>query len=368
MNFSNIKNKLNFFWNIKISSKNKIAFLEQLSNLLNSGIPIINALKIMSYQSSDKNIKKIIKTTIENINKWLSLKDSFKKYNKIFSNFDTSIIEMWEKTWKLWKSIEIVKLKEEKEKELRWKILWAMIYPMIIITLATIMIFVFMIYVIPKITDMYKDAKVNLPELTQTVINISNFLQNNIIEIIISIFIFIFLFSIFKTNSKTKIYYDKLILSIPLFWNLIQKKILSLLSSNMWILLSSWILINESLKISSWALENAYYEKEINKIIDWISQWKDLSETMWINEINSKNKNKYFPVDFSSTVKIWEQTWNLAKLLSKLSIKYNKEIDNIVKNLSTAIEPTVIVIVWIIIWTLIMAIMLPFFNMVNVIK
>ena len=367
MTLKDFKNKLNFLTDMKISSKNKIWFLEQLSNLLNSWIPMTNALTIMSYQTENKKIKKIIESTIENINKWLSLKECFMQYRKVFSNFDTSIVEMWETTWKLAQSIEIIKIKEEKDKELKWKIIWALIYPMIISVLATAMIFVFMIYVIPKITDMYKDAKVNLPDLTQTVINISTFLQNNILEIIIWIIVFIILLWIFKTNSKTKIYWDKFILSIPLFWTLIRRKILALLSSNMWILLSSWVLINDALKISSGALENEYYEKELKKIIEWVSKWKDLSEMMWISEIASKNKNKYFPVDFSSVVKIWEQTWNLSKLLSKLSLKYNKEIDNIVKNLSTAIEPVVIVFVWIIIWTLIIAIMLPFFNMVNVI-
>jgi type II secretory pathway component PulF len=69
MNFSDLKNKLSFLTDIKISSKNKISFLGQLSNLLNSGIPITNALQIMSYQSENKKIKEILKTTISNINK-----------------------------------------------------------------------------------------------------------------------------------------------------------------------------------------------------------------------------------------------------------------------------------------------------------
>jgi len=79
------------------------------------------------------------------------------------------------------------------------------------------MILVFMIYVIPKITNMYKDAKVNLPDLTQTVINISNFLQRNIFEILLLIVIFISLFIKFKNHPKTKIYYDRAILHLPIF-------------------------------------------------------------------------------------------------------------------------------------------------------
>jgi len=353
--------------NISISSRDKINLLEQLSNLLNSGIPLMNSFKIIMYQTKDKKMKSLVKEIIEKLNKWHSLKEAFISYKNIFNIFDISIIEMWEVTWKLWDSVETIKIKEEKSRELKTKIIWALIYPMVIVTLSLWMILVFMIYVIPKITNMYKDAKVNLPDLTQTVINISNFLQRNIFEILLLIVIFISLFITFKNHPKTKIYYDRAILHLPIFWPLIQKKILSLLTSSLGILLSSWVIINKSLEISSRALENNYYEKELKKITNRVSRWKPLSSCMWIDEIQSGKENFLFPIELSSVVKIWEETWKLSSLLTKISIKYSKQIDELVKNMQTAIEPIVIVVVWWIIWTLIMAIMLPFFNMVNVI-
>lgn len=88
---------------------------------------------------------------------------------------------------------------------------------------------------------------------------------------------------------------------------------------------------------------------------------------MWIDDIENWKENFLFPIELASVIKIWEQTWRLSELLSKIWIKYNKQIDELVKNMQTAIEPIVIIVVWWIIWTLIMAIMLPFFNMVNVI-
>lgn len=366
--FENSKSKFNMKKNFKISSKEKITFLEQLSNLINSWIPILNSLQIILYQTKSKKIKYIIKSFTENINKWVSLKDSLKKFPNIFNQFDYSIVEMWELTWKLWESIELIKIKEEKNQELKSKIIWALIYPMVIMLLASSMIVVFMIYVIPKIQKMYKDAKVNLPDLTQNVINISNFMQENIVSIIAWLILFTVLFITFKNNPRTKIYFDKAILHIPIFWPLIKKKILALFTSSLWTLVSRWIIINKSLEVSSGALENAYYEKKLREVIAWVSKWKNLSTMIWIEEIANKKENFLFPIELASVVKIWEQTWNLATLLLKLSVKFNKEIDNIVKNLSTAIEPIVIVWVGLIVWTIIMAIMLPFFNMVNVIK
>ena len=350
-----------------ISSKEKIILLEQLSNLLNSGIPLINSFKIIMYQTRKKKMKLIIENFIKNLNKWDSLKIIFERYPSIFNIFDLSIIEMWELTWKLWDSIETIRAKEEKSNELKSKILWALIYPMVIVALSMIMIWVFMVYVIPKITEMYKDAKVNLPELTQGVIDLSEFLQENISSIIIWIIVFIILFIIFKKHPRTKIYFDRAMLSIPIFGPLIKKKILGLFTSSLGILLSNWVIINKSLWISSRALENDYYEKDLKKIIASVSRWKALSECMWINEIQNWKENFLFPIELASIIKIWEETWKLSELLLKISQKYTKEIDKIIKNMQTAIEPIVIIVVWWIIWTLIMAIMLPFFNMVNVI-
>jgi type IV pilus assembly protein PilC len=353
--------------NVKISSKEKINFLDQLWNLLQSWIPIINSIKIIIYQTKNKKIKDILNEIINKLNKWDNLATSFNWYPKIFWIFDISIVEMWEITWKLWDSIETIKSKEEKAKELKWKIIWALIYPIVIICLSLIMIWVFMIYVIPKVQQMYSDSKVNLPTLTQKVIDLSEFIQANIVYIIIWTIVFIILLIVFKTNKLTKIYWDNMILRIPIFGKLIKKKILALFTSSLWILLQNWIIINKSLEISAKALENDYYERELTEIISRVSKWIELSTLMWINEIQSGKENFLFPIELSSVVKIWEETWNLANLLVKISNKMNREIDSIVKNIQTAIEPIVIILVGWIVWVLIMAIMLPFFNMVNVI-
>ncbi len=352
---------------IKLSAKEKINLLEQLSNLINSGIPITNAFSIISYQTKDPKIKALVADLLEKINKWIPLRESCAAYSQIFSSFDIAIIEMWEVTWKLGDSIELIKEKEEKNTELKSKIIWALTYPMVVIALSIAMIITFMLFVIPKIQKMYDDAKVNLPGLTEFVINTSVFLQENIVIIWAILALAIVWLSYLKTNPKTKIYFDKYVLELPIFGSLIRKKVLSLFARNLSTLLSSWIIINKALEITKKSLENAYYEKELDNVMIKISNWISLSEAMWIKLLTTWKESEFFPLELSSLVKIWEQTGKLPNLLGKISIRYNKEIDNIVKNLATAIEPIVIVWVWWIVWTMIMAILLPFFNMVNVV-
>lgn len=100
---------------VKLNSKEKINLLEQLSNLINSWIPITNAFSIISYQTKDKKIKALVVDLLEKINKWIPLRESCANYSSVFSAFDIAIIEMWEVTWKLGDSIELIKEKEEKK-------------------------------------------------------------------------------------------------------------------------------------------------------------------------------------------------------------------------------------------------------------
>lgn len=367
--FSKIKEKLNQSSSsaVKLSSKEKINLLEQFSNLINSWIPITNAFSIILYQTKDKKIKSLVQDLLAKINKWIPLRESCSAYSSVFSSFDIAIIEMWEITWKLGDSIELIKEKEEKNAELKSKIVWALTYPMVVIWLSIAMIITFMLFVIPKIQKMYNDANVNLPWLTEFVIAASEFLQENIILLSAILWLMIVWLTYLKTNPRTKIYFDKYVLKVPIFWLLIRKKILSLFARNLSTLLNSWIIINKALEITKKSLENAYYEKELDNIMSQISSWIPLSDAMWIKLLTTWKESEFFPLEISSLVKIWEQTGKLPTLLGKISVRYNKEIDNIVKNLATAIEPIVIVWVWWIVWTMIMAILLPFFNMVNVV-
>ncbi len=353
--------------NIKISAKQKIEFLDQFSNLINSWIPIINTLKIMLFQTKNKKIDIILKSILENLNSWKKLKQAFFVFEKVFTNFDLSIVEMWETTGEMWKSLDIIREREEKAKELKSKIVWALIYPIIIIFLSIAMIVTFLLFVIPKIQKMYVDARVKLPELTTFVINASDFLKANIYYIVWWFFIFIVFFTWLRNNKKTKIHFDYFILKIPFFWWLIKRKILVSFSRTLWTLLSSWVLISKSLEITKKSLENDYYEKELNKIISWVWDWKALSDLMWIGLLKQKKESFYFPIELASVIRIWEQTWKTPELLLKVSEKFNKELDGITKNIWTAIEPIVIIFVGWIIWTIIMAILMPFFNMVNVV-
>lgn len=370
IHFKSFVDKIKLLWNKKTSlhlnQKQKINFFDSLYSLINSGIPITNSLSIMLFQTKDKNIKFLLETMSKEINRWKKLAEILWWFDKIFSNFDIYMIKMWEITGKLANSFEIIRDREEKNAELKSKVIWALIYPSIIVTLSIAMIAGFMLFVIPKVQKMYIDSRANLPDLTQNVINTSQFLQDNYIKIWFWLFFIFWCLITFKNHSSTKIYADEIVLKIPIFWWLIRKKILAIFASTLWTLLQNGIMINEALEISKKSLDNAYYEKRLNEISLELNEWIALSELMWIRKLKEWKDDAYFPIELASVIKIWEQTWKMPILLIKIAVKFNKEVDVIVKWLSNVIEPVVIIFVWAVVWTMIMAILLPFFNMANV--
>lgn len=365
---------------MKLNQKQKILFIDNLSSLLNSWIPVIQALDIISFQSKNKKFDKIISFIKTNISSWENFFKIALKLPKIFNIFDVAMIETWEQTWQIWKAFEIIMMKEEKENDLKKKVKQALIYPFAIIIVTFLMLTIIMVYVIPKIEWVYKESNVNLPPLTTMVIWVSHFFVNNLFYIAILIAVIIFWFIEAKRRvPKFRLFVDKNILELPIFWELIKKQILVHIADFLSILLSSWIIINKSLIIIKNAMSNSFYAKEIEDILEKVKIGKSLSSSMWVDILNPwkisneekkllENKTRAFPIEMSTAVKIWEQTWSLAKMLSKTWARYTKEIDNTVKNLSALLEPFIIIFIGWVVGIIIMAILLPFLNIANVVK
>ena len=368
-----------------ISTKQKILFFENLWNLINAWIPVIQALNIIIYQTKNKNLKTLSENIKKDIEAWENLFRVSLKNKKVFNVFDMAMLEAWEAIWKVWRSLEIISQKEEKDLNLKNKITQAMIYPIAIVVVTMAMITVMMIYVIPKIEAIYRDANTNLPGLTKAVISFSHIIRVDWLYIL-AFFVIIGFWTKYLLKVKNiKIKIDKKILNIPIFWDIIKKKILVNFADFLSTLLSSGIMINKALLILRNWTTNLYYAKEYEKILENIKNWKTLSSSMWWNLIELKSRktltpeekldlkiaeerSTLFPIELTTAIKIWEQTWTLAKMLERSSARYTKEIDHTVKNLSTMLEPIIIVVIWVVVWTIIMAILLPFLSIWNVIK
>ncbi len=345
----------------------------------------MKSLQIILFQAKKWNIRSLSEFLATSISAGEPLYAIASRLPKVFSVFDVAILEMGDATGQIGKSLEIIYEKEEKEAELGRKIRQALIYPAAIVCVAVAMITIIMTFVIPKIEGMYREANVSLPGITQVLINTSRFMRENLLYGII-LFGIIMAAGLFALRDRrVKKLFDEKILWIYIFGNIMRKKILIVFWEFLSTLLGSGILINKGLLIVRNAVWNVYYEDEIDAVIEEIKAGKTLSSAMWSDLIERKSsdlslpenkealklaerRNKFFPIELSTAVKIWEQTGNLAKMLERVSNRYDKEVDNIIKNISAMLEPAIIIVLGVVVGTIVMAIMLPFFNMMNVVK
>ncbi len=345
-------------------------FINKLWNFLNSWVDLKTAFSIIVKQIQNPKLKQIVNEIKLNLDHWLSISETLRQYSKYFDTLIISLIEVWEKTWNLPRVITELDKKLLESIELKSKIKWALIYPIILIFITISMVIFMLTFILPKITESFTKTQVEIPGITQFLINISNFITwHYIILIMILIFLTIF-FLIFRTTYLWKVINWYIALRLPIFWNIIRQEQIILFINSFSLLLWSWVLMIEALETISNVLTNIHFKKDVIRIKNEVETWVKLSNAMWLT-VNNKEvifSNQYFPEELVHMISVWEETGTISKNIEKVWINYSKELKRYISNLMTLLEPFIIVFVWVIIWFIVVAMMLPFFNLAKVAK
>ena len=352
------------------SKKELWQFINKLSIFVNSWIDIKWALAILVKQSKNPYIKRITNEIKTNIDHWISINETMATYPKVFDTLTISLVKVWEKTWQLWKILDELDRNLLESIELKWKVKWAMIYPMILLWLTIIMVVFMMIFIVPRITESFEKAWSELPWITKAVVNISNFFIHDYLTLIWWIIWIIVLFKLINKSYIWKISLANFYTKLPIFWYVVRQSNIVYFIKSFTILLDSWVLLLESLKISSQVVPNLAYKKELIRIKNEIEIWLTISKSLWLNldYEESVYLNKLFPEEFAYVVSTWEETWSLSTSLKRIWTNYNWELKRYIWNMSSMMEPIIIVIVWILVGTIVVAIMMPFFEMWKIAK
>lgn len=356
-----------FWW---VSKKEVWQFINRFSIFINSWLDVKWALWILIKQTKNPYFKKILVEIKENINHWILINASMARYPDVFDPLTIALIWVWENTWLLWKILNDLDRNLLESLELKWKIKWAMIYPAILLFLTISMVTFMMTFIVPKIAWAFAQQNVELPGLTQVVINISNFIKNDyliIIWVLISIYI---LYKAIKMTYSWKLAYAKIAMNLPVFWYIVKQSNIVYFIKSFSTLLDSGVLLLESIKTSSEVVPNLAYKREVIRIKNEVEFWLTISKSMWLNNEYEENIyiNPYFPEEFAYVINTWEETWSLAESIRRVWLNYNKELKRYIWNLTSMLEPFIIVLVWILVGTIVIAIMLPFFQLWKVVQ
>lgn len=332
----------NFYLFKKVSLVDKYNFYDYMWMMIEWWVSISDALSSVSNKIRNTFFVSKIHELKMYISSWDSFSKSMKKMPMIFSNSETAIIESGETTWDL--HTTFLKLSEDLKKihNLQQKIKWALTYPLIIFIFLLIAVLIVLTYVIPAILPIFDNSWVELPFATIMLINVSNFIRNNSILLILFFIFSLIFFSFFKNTQKWKLVISNFILNFPIVWNVYRNYILSIFASNLGTLMSSWVPVVKALKLVSKAINNVEYQELISLISDEVSKWNKITDAMQ----EADKKGKYFTPDFIQLFSVWEKTASLDVVTKKISSQYSIEVDNSLWNLTKWIEPIAILIAW----------------------
>lgn len=353
-----------------VSKKEIWAFINKMSIFINSWIDIKSALSIVIKQIKNPKLKEVIIEMRLNIDHWITIAETMQQYPKIFDSLVTALTWVWEKTWQLWRILAELDRNLLDSIELKWKVKGAMVYPVILLTLTVWVVVFMMLFIVPKITETFTKANVELPKLTQMIVNVSNFFKNDYLTLIWIIILIVIMNKMIKKTNIGKIIFAKIAINIPVFWSILKQSNIIYFIKSFTILLDSWVLLLDALKISSDVVTNLIYKKEVIRIKNEVELWLPISKSLWLNleYEESLYLNKLFNEEFAYVVSTWEETWTLSDSLKKIWINYDIELKRKISNMSASLEPIIIVVVWFLVWAIVVGIMLPFFEMGKVAK
>ena len=335
-------------------------FTKQLSTMVDSGVALVQGLGILCDQTSNARLRQVLTGVRESVEKGKPLSEAMSQYADVFDKLYVSLVEAGGASGQLDQMLRKLSMYIEKSNKLRSQLKSALSYPTIVLVLALAMTILMLTVVVPMLAKNFTDSGKALPQLTQLVIDISDFFKSYILEIIATITAIYWGFSKWKSTPKGEMTWDAMMLKVPLFGQVILKISLARFASTMSTLTSSGIAILEALSVCAKASGNIIIESEIDRIKTDVSKGKSLGISM--------QKSPLFPAMITSMVTIGETTGRLDTMLEKVSYFYEEEVDSALAAALKMVEPLMFVIIGGIVGFILIAMYLPVFDLASTVS
>ncbi len=351
------ENKLLKALTTKVTLDEKVVFTKQLSVMLDAGLSIIQALDMQAAQTSNMGLRRGLIELRENIEKGQDLAYAMAKQKHIFDSLYISIVKAGQTSGRL--DVMLKKLSEllEKSNKFRKQLKSALSYPAFIIAFAGIMISVMLVYVVPMLAKNFTESGKPLPELTQMVVNWSNWLKENYVLFVGIIGGGLVGTSVYRKTPAGRKHVDFMMLRLPVFGPIIKKIAIARFANTMGTLIAAGVDLIESINICSKASGNSELEEALQEIKEGVQKGKGFSQPM----LNSK----LFPILVGSMVSIGEASGQLDAMLNKISVMYEEDVDAALAASLKLIEPVMFVVIGGIVGFILIAMYLPIFDLAS---
>src|SRR5438552_4190582 len=334
-----------------VKDKDLAIYTRQFSTMVDAGLPIAQCLAILSEQSDSKTLREVTTRITREVEGGATLAESFKKYPKVFNDLFVNML-----------AVVLQRLSGyiEKAAKLKSKVKGAMVYPVTIISVAVLVIVFMMIFVIPTFAKMFQGLGAELPVPTKIVMFISEFTQRYIVFMVLAGAALVYAIKRYYGTDQGSKVIDAFLLKIPVVGMLIRKVAVARFTRTLGTLISSGVPILEGLLITARSAGNRVVEREVMTARTAVTSGRTLSEPL--------RGSTVFPPMVVHMISVGENTGALDQMLQKIADFYDDEVDTAVTALTSLLEPLMIVFLGVVVGGLVVAMYLPIFKLVTVMK
>lgn len=357
---SDMREKQPFFAKLQEAFAKKLNLSDtffQLSLLLRSGIPLVEALKIVAKSTKEQHLKNALLESASKVSEGMRFSDSLSKYPKIFEPMYVNLIKASEQVGKLAAVLADIAVYEEDKRKNTDKIKTAMVYPMTILVMGFAVLGFLLAFVVPKMESIFASMKQQIPASTQFLLKVSDFVSEyGLVLLLFIMFIIFTLRYLYKNNNKFRLAVDKKLFKINLVSHVSVSKFAHVLSFQ----LKEGLPLTDALHYASLVIDNKY-------MFDIVSQVKEAVQAGTKFSVAVRNAG-IFPELFPAAVSTGESSGNMPELLERVNEFYSKNVDKFLTSFISAIEPIFIVIIGVLVGFIVVSIMQPLFSMNSLVQ
>src|SRR5437762_5043366 len=353
------KTNIVLFQRKKVNPKILMIFTRQLATLIDSGLPLLRSLNVLSKQERDSVLKNTIDKLADSVQGGSTFSESLAQYPYIFNDLYVNMVKAGEVGGVL--ELVLTRLAEfhEKAAKIKNKVAAAMVYPLIVMTMAIAIMGFLLVFIVPKFEAIFHDMLGDrpLPMITTFVITVSRFVQGHWLVILAAIFAAIAGYKFANRTAKGKATLDRVKLRFPLFGDIIRKTAISRFSRTLGTLVTSGVPILQALNITRETAGNMVIARAIGQVHERVKEGESIVQPL--------EASGAFPPMVVSMIDVGEETGQLPEMLLKIADVYDDEVDNSVAAMTAALEPIMIVFLALVVGTIVIALFLPLISIIQ---
>jgi len=341
----------------RVKSKVLTTFTRQLATLVDAGLPLLRGLRVLEKQERHPTLKSIIADLALAIEGGSTFSEALAQHPKVFNRLFVNMVKAGE----LGGVLEVVlqRLSEfmEKAQKIKGKVVAAMFYPVAVLVVATAILIILMIKVVPAFRQVFEGQNMVLPAFTRLVLGISEAIKDHILQTLIGVAIFVVIFMLLVRTKFGRHAFDKFKLKMPVIGPVVSKVSIARFTRTLGTLISSGVPILQALTIVKETAGNVIISNAVGEVHESVKEGETITAPLEASGV--------FPPMVISMVDVGEQTGALPEMLLKIADNYDDEVDNAVASMTSLLEPIMIVFLAVIVGSIVIAMFLPLIAMMN---